>query len=57
MVRRNHVEHQPDRGQQGHDDRRPLPRGVLAVGNLLFLLDDPPNDAENSGSLSWQAGW
>jgi hypothetical protein len=26
-------------------------------GICFFLLDDPPNDAENSGSLSWQTGW
>ncbi|TMM25351.1 MAG: prepilin-type N-terminal cleavage/methylation domain-containing protein [Actinobacteria bacterium] len=36
MSRWNHAEPQPDHGQQGHDDRRPVPRGVLAVRNLLL---------------------
>ena len=34
--RRNHVQHEPDHGQQGHDDRRPVPGRVLAIGDMLL---------------------
>jgi len=41
LGRRDHVQHEPDDGQQGHDDRRPVPGRVLPIGDMLLHVRRP----------------